>query len=262
MKALRPFSFMGIAAIIFMFAGCSTTISPGAKINTQSFGNIKKIAIVTIAGTKEIKAQKGVLQSFREVSEQNTQPVIDKLRPEVINAFQKSKYLTLEAEERVFNSKAYRHLNADEAVQKVAVWTLDFNTAQGYKFIKNPEKFAALAKHLNVDGVVTVRFNFWVKSSVSGAFGIGVKRFKVVAALYAAAYDKSGEQVWTDAVHASSQLADSQFAFIADVRSVDFEKLKPHAFKAAQEALRVIVARLDDGLEGQHVGPHVATVAP
>lgn len=262
MKALRELLFVGIAVIMFLFAGCATTITPGAKIDTESFSKIKKIAIVTIAGTKEIKAKKGVFQSFKDVPEQNTQPVIDKLRPEVINAFQKSKHLKVESEKRVLKAAAYRHLKADEPVQKVAVWTLDFNTAQGYKFIRDPEKLSKLAKDLNVDAVVAVRMNFWVNSGVAGGFGIGVKRFKVVTGLYAVAYDKNGKEVWTDSVHESSELADSQFVFIADVRNVDFEKLKPHAFNSAKEALGVLVGRLDDGLDGKHVGPHVASVMP
>jgi hypothetical protein len=92
--------------------------------------------------------------------------------------------------------------------------------------------------------------------------GIGVKRFKVVTAVSAMAYDSSGKLVWKDAIHKSSKLADSQLAVIADVRSVDFKKLKPHAFKTGKEGLSVLVARLDDGLEGKRVGAHVATVTP
>jgi hypothetical protein len=180
----------------------------------------------------------------------------------VIKAFRKSKHLTVKSEKRVLNSKAYKNLKADEPVQKVLFMKVELNTAKGYKFISDPQKLSRLAKDLNVDGVIVVGMNFSVSSGIAGGLGIGVKRFKVVTAVSAMAYDSNGKLVWKDAIHKSSELADSQLAVIADVRSVDFKKLKPHAFKAGQEGLNVLVARLDDGLEGKRVGAHVATVTP
>ena len=262
MKALKAFSFVGIIVIVAMLVGCAIIISPGVKVDTDSFGKTKKCAIVTIMGTKKLQAQKGFLQLFKKVPEQNTQPVLDKLRPEVINAFRKSKHLTVKSEKGVLNSKAYKNLTADEPVQKVLFMEVELNTAKGYKFITDPEKLSRLAKDLNVDGVIVVGMNFSVSSGIAGGLGIGVKRFKVVTAVSAMAYDSNGKLVWKDAVHKSSELADSQLAVIADVRSVDFEKLKPYAFKAGKEGLNVLVARLDNGLEGKRVGAHVATVTP
>jgi hypothetical protein len=139
---------------------------------------------------------------------------------------------------------------------------VELNTAKGYKFISDPQKLSKLAKDLNVDGVIVVGMNFSVSSGIAGGLGIGVKRFKVVTAVSAMAYNSDGELVWKDAVHKSSELADSQLALIADVRSVDFKKLKPYAIKAGKEGLVDLIARLDDGLEGKHVGAHVATVTP
>lgn len=262
MKALRAFSFVGITVIAVMFIGCTMIISPGAKVDTESFGKTKQCAIVTITGTKKLQAQKGFLQMFKKVPEQNTQSVLDKLRPEVIGAFQKSKYLTVKSEKKVLSNMAYKNLNADEPVQKVLFMKTDLNTAKGYKFIRDPKKLSGLAKDLNVDGVIAVNMNFWVSSGVAGGLGVGVKRFKVITGVSAIAYDSNGKQVWKDTVHKSSELADSQLALIADVRSVDFKKLKPYAVKAGKEALNVLVARLDDGLEGKHVGTHVETVTP
>ncbi len=262
MKALRAFSVVGIIVTVVMVMGCAIIISPGAKIDADSFGKTKKCAIVTIMGTKKLNAQKGFLQLFMKVPEQNTQPILDKLRPEVIKAFRKSKYLKVKSEKRVLNSKAYRNLKADEPVQKILFMDIELNTAKGYKFISDPQKLARLAKDLNVDGVIVVGMNFSVSSGIAGGFGIGVKRFKVVTAVSAMAYDSKGNLVWKDAVHKSSELADSQLAVLADVRSVDFHKLKPYAFKAGKEGLNVLVDRLDDGLEGKRVGAHVATVTP
>ena len=262
MKALRTFSCVGIIVIVGMLAGCAMIISPGAKVDADSFGKTKKCAIVTIMGTKKLQAQKGFLQMFKKVPEQNTQPVLDKLRPEVIKAFRKSKHLTVKSEKRVLHSEAYKNLKADEPVQKVLFMKSELNTAKGYKFITDPNKLSRLAKDLNVDGVIVVGMNFWVSSGVAGALGVGVKRFKVVTGVSAMAYDSKGKLVWKDAVHKSSELADSQLAVIADVRSVDFKKLKPYAFKAGKEGLNELVARLDDGLEGKRVGAHAETVTP
>ena len=266
MKALKAFSFVGIIVIVVMVMGCAIIISPGAKVDADSFGKTKKCAVVTIMGTKKLNAQKGFLQLFMKVPEQNTQPILDKLRPEVIKAFQRSKHLKVKSEKRVLNSKAYKNLEADEAVQKILFMDIELNTAKGYKFIRDPQKLSKLAKDLNVDGVIVVGMNFSVSSGIAGGMfaglGIGVKRFKVVTAVSAMAYDSNGNLVWEDAVHKSSELADSQLAVLADVRSVDFHKLKPYAFKTGKEGLNVLVARLDDGLEGKHVGAHVATVTP
>ena len=266
MKALKAFSFVGIIVTVVMVMGCAIIISPGAKVDADSFGKTKKCAIVTIMGTKKLNAQKGFLQLFMKVPEQNTQPILDKLRPEVIKAFRKSKHLKVKSEKRVLNSKAYKNLEADEAVQKILFMDIELNTAKGYKFIRDPQKLSKLAKDLNVDGVIVVGMNFSVSSGIAGGMfaglGIGVKRFKVITAVSAMAYDSNGKLVWKDAIHKSSELADSQLAVIADVRSVDFKKLKPHAFKAGKEGLNVLVARLDDGLEGKRVGAHVATVTP
>jgi hypothetical protein len=262
MKALRAFSVVGIIVIVAMLMGCAIIISPGVKVDTEAFGKTKKCAIVTIMGTKKLHAQKGLLQLFKKVPEQNTQPVLDKLCPEVIKAFRKSKHLKVKSEKRVLYSKDYKNLKADEPVQKVLFMEVELNTAKGYKFISDPQKLSKLAKDLNVDGVIVVGMNFSVSSGVAGGLGIGIKRFKVVTAVSAMAYDSDGKLVWKDAIHKSSDLADSQLAVIADVRSVDFKKLKPHAIKAGKEGLNVLVARLDDGLEGKRVGAHVATVTP
>lgn len=262
MKVRSAFSSLGIIVIVLMFSGCAMIISPGAKVDAESLDGTKEIAVVTIMGTKTLQAQKGVLQMFKKVPEQNTQPVLDKLRPEVIRAFRKSKHLTVKSEKRVLNSKAYKNLTADEPVQKVLFKKVELNTAKGYKFINDPKKLSRLAKDLNVDGVIVVGVNFSVSSVTAGGFGVGVKRFKVITGVSAMAYDRNGKLVWKDAVHESSELADSQLAVIADVRSVDFKKLKPYAFKTGKEGLNVLVARLDDGLEGKRVGSHVETVTP
>jgi hypothetical protein len=262
MKVLRAFSFVGVIIIGVAFMGCTMIISPGAKVDDTSFGETKTCAIVTIAGTQKLQAQKGFLQMFKKVPEQNTQPVLDKLSPEVIKAFHKSKHLAVKSEKMVLNNKAYKNLSTDEPVQKVLFMKSELNTAKGYKFITDPNKLSQLAKDLNVDGVIAVNMNFSVSSGVAGGLGIGVKRFKVITGVSAIAYDRNGKQVWKDAVHKSSELADSQLALIADVRSVDFKKLKPYAVKAGKEALNVLVARLDDGLKGKHVGAHVETITP
>jgi hypothetical protein len=262
MKALRAFSVIGIFVIGVTLMGCTMIISPGAKVDDKAFGETKSCAIITIAGTQKLHAQKGFLQMFKKVPEQNTQSVLDKLRPEVIDVFHKSQHLTVKSEKMVLNNKAYKNLIADEPVQKILFMKTEFNTAKGYKFITDPEKLSRLAKDLNVDGVIAVHMNFSVSSGVAGGLGIGVKRFKVITGVSAIAYDRNGKQVWKDAVHKSSELADSQLALIADVRSVNFNKLKPYAVKAGKEALKVLVARLDDGLEGKHVGAHIETVTP
>jgi hypothetical protein len=262
MKTLKAFSLVGIAVISVALMGCTMIISPGAKVDAKSFGEAKTCAIVTIAGTQKLHAQKGFLQMFKKVPEQNTQFVLDKLRPEVIKAFHKSKLLSVKSEKMVLNNKAYKNLTADEPVQKVLFMKTELNTAKGYKFITDPKKLSGLAKDLKVDGVIAVHMNFSVSSGVAGGLGVGVKRFKVITGVSAIAYDRNGKQVWKDAVHKSSELADSQLALIVDVRSVDFKKLKPYAVKAGKEALNDLVARLDDGLEGKHVGAHIETVTP
>ena len=262
MRILRVFSFVGVIVIVGMLVGCAMIISPGAKVDADSFGKTKKCAIVTIMGSKKLQAQKGFLQLFYKVPEQDTQPVLDKLRPEVMKAFRKSRHLKVKSEKRVLKSKSYKNLKPDEPVQKVLFMTVELNTAKGYKFITDPQKLSSLAKDLNVDGVIVVGMNFSVSSGVAAALGLGVKRFKVVSGVSAMAYDRNGNLVWKDAVHKSSELADSQLAVIADVRSVNFKKLKPYALKAAKEGLHDLVARLDDGLEGKRVGAHVETVTP
>ncbi len=252
-----------LAALVFIVSGCMTVISPGIKIDPQSFGKKKKYAVVTIVGTKKLAAQKGLLQMFKgDIPEQDTQSILNKLRPEVIKSFTRSKHLKIKPEKQVLGSNAYQKLKGEEPVQKVMFMKTELNTAKGYKFITDTETLTRLAVDLKVDGVIIVSMNFSVSSGVAGGAGVGVKRFKVLAGVSAVAYDREGKVVWKDAVHQSSGLADSQLAVVADVRNVDFKKLKPHAVKAAKEGLKVLIQRFDDSMEGKKVGSHVETVTP
>ena len=52
MKVLRAFSVVGIIAIVVMLVGCAIIISPGAKVDADSFGKTKKCAVVTIMHRK------------------------------------------------------------------------------------------------------------------------------------------------------------------------------------------------------------------
>jgi len=51
--------------VLFILCGCAIVVSPGISVKPEGFGDNKKYAVVTIAGTKKLQGQKGLLQMFK-----------------------------------------------------------------------------------------------------------------------------------------------------------------------------------------------------
>ena len=97
-------------------SGCissRTLISGSADVDIKSFGAKKKFAVVSIASTKTFQGKQSYAQIFTsndKIKGVDTQPIVNKLRPIIINALSKSKHFTLTPEDTVLASKTYKSL--------------------------------------------------------------------------------------------------------------------------------------------------------
>lgn len=262
---IKRISFILVAMLlVFVVGGCApTTITGRAKVKQDSFRGEKKFAVVTIAATKKFYGEKGLMQMFKKtenIAGGDTQPIIDKLSPEIIRTLSRSEYFKLVPESKVLKSKAYKELVEDERVQKVLFFSKPINTARGYKYISDPEKLAKLAEELRVDGVITILMSFSIQSgktfiTVAGV-SAGKKSYSAVASVNAIAYDRNGKVIWKDSTVKQAEPGDKKAIVLLDVTDLtntNFEKLHPSAVDMGKKAVGVLMARFTDTMEGKKV---------
>ena len=256
----------GIAlSLALLLTACSgIAITGSTDVDKAAFGTQKRFAVVSINSMKDFHGEKGLTQMFKDTDEipgANTQPLIDRMAPTIINALDQSKNFTLVPESQVLNSSAYRQLAADEKVMKVMFMSKDMNTAQNYKFISDPEKFGKLARELGVDGVISVNMNFSLTAgknfiNVAG-LSLGKKNYSVMASSSAVAYDRNGKVIWKDSTNKQAEPGDSKAIILldfSDLTGTNFEKLHPSAITIGGNAIDVLVTRFDDTIAGNKVG--------
>lgn len=212
---------------------------------------------------KTFQGEQGLTQMLTDndkIPGVNMQPIINKLRPKIIGALGKTRYFTLLPEDAVLSNKAYRNLAEDEKIIKVLFISAPINVANSYKYFSDEQKYAELAKDLDVDGVIGITMNFSVfsgggKLSVMG-LDLGKKSYSARASITAVAYDKKGQVIWKDSTTKQAEPGDSKAIILIDTSSMtntNFEKLHPSAVEIGGKAVDVLLARLDDTLAGKKV---------
>jgi hypothetical protein len=253
---------IGAAFLMVTMSGCAPFAITG-KVKTQqdAFGAKKEFAVVTIASIKELHGEKGITQIFKKTDNipgANTQPILDRLRPEIIKTLGKSKHFKLVPERRVLKSKVYKGTEEDERKHRVLYKHVDINVAKNYKYFSKPEKLAQLARDFEVDGVITIVMNFSITSgkswlSVAGVT-FGKKEYSVVASISALAYDREGKLIWKDTAIKQAEPGDKKAIVLLDLTDLtktNFKKLHPSAFTIGSKAVNVLLARFNDSMEGK-----------
>lgn len=243
-------------------AGCSPMVITGsADVEKSAFGSQKRFAVVSIAARKTISAEKGFTQMFKDTDEipgADTQPLINALKSKIIKDIAKDKNIALLAENKVLRSKAYKRAQEDERKMKVLFMSDTMNVAPGYKYIATPEKYAQLARELNVDGVIGITMGFSITSGKGGfsinGLSFGSKSYSPVASISAVAYDKQGQVIWKDSTMKQAEPGDKKAIFLldfSDMTSTNYLKMHPKAIEIGGKAIEVLLARLDDTLAGK-----------
>ena len=264
MKISRALASAGLAVLALLLAGCTTVAITGAPdLDKNFFGPKKRFAVVTIAAAKTFQGNRSLLDAFKDADSipgANTQPMINKLDARIMRAFGGSRQFTLLPQARVLSNRAYRNLVEDERSMKVMMFTMDMNVAGQYKYVSDPAKFAALARDLNVDGVIAVTMTFSIANG-GGAFSInglsfGKRSYSATASAAVVAYDRRGEVIWKDSTMKQAEPGDSKAVIVIDTgafTSADFEKMQPSAVEIGGKAVDVLLSRLDDSLAGKSV---------
>lgn len=259
--AYRP--LLAIVAGVFI-AGCAPmTITGAPDLDKTAFGAKKKFAVVSIASLKTFQGERGLGDAFKsadDVAGANTQPLINKLNPKIIDSLGKSGQFTLLPEAKVLTNRAYKNLVDDEKTVKVLFITADMNVANNYKYISEPKKFAKLAQELGVDGVIGITVNFGVSTgggrlSING-LSFGKKSYSATATISAVAYNQKGDVVWKDSTTKEADPDDSKAVIVIDTSAfsgADFEKMHPSAVEIGGKAVDVLLARFDDTMAGRAV---------
>jgi len=246
MKKMKSWQENGRIVVLLValaaLTGCAGTIKP------EAFGRGKSYAIVSIAATPEIgnvggqqHNQHTITGLVKAASSDSgyTHDATEILR-ETIPLFQRgftaSKSFRLQPEGRVVKQKAYSAMAGDSA----KAFMTTFKVAPGYKYFSDEKKCAALAKSLNVDGVICVMVNYgYVYNGVNigGLVGGGVH--KAVVHLTVVAYDKNGRVVWNDHVAGKS---DDSIGSASE--AVNFKELHPLLLNASGNAVKELLKNL------------------
>jgi len=216
-----------VAAALLALAGC--VVVP-TKFEPTAFDTQKTYAVVTIATHHEIAPGDKKLSEWLKGDNpaRDSQQILDEVKPIILAAFGKTGHFRLVPEHRVIRSAAYRGMPPHEAHYMMTDW----HVPEGYRFFIKDEEFAALARGLNVDGVIFVGVNFDVLLKGSSAYGL--------SDMSVGAFDRDGKIVWKDAVFAQSDHA------VGHKRgTVYYEELRPLLLDATQQAANALVAKLD-----------------
>jgi hypothetical protein len=255
----------GIAVVlVLLLSACAPiAITGGADVNKAAFGAKKRFAVVSIASMKDFYGEKGLTQMFMssdEIPGANTQPLIDQLAPRIISTLDKSGNFILVPQKSVLSSAAYRKVTEDEKTIKVLFMTKDLNVAHNYKYISDPQKYAALARALDVDGVIGITTNFSLTAGKSfinvAGLSLGKKQYSVMAASTATAYDRNGRVIWKDSAIKQAEPGDSKAIILidtTDLTATNFEKLHPSALTIGGKSVEVLLTRFDDTMAGNKI---------
>lgn len=247
-----------------MASGCAQTIITGATdVNKEAFGAKKKFAVASISSHKTFHGEQGLLQRFKnndDIPGANTQPLINKLHPKIIQALGSSRNITLIPEAKVLASSAYKNAAEDPRLIKALFISEEINVANNYKYISDAQNFAKLARDLNVDGVIGITAAFSI-SSGGGALNInglsfGKKSYKAMATVSAIAYNPNGDVIWKDSTTKEAEPGDTKAIIILDTTGFTdtaFMKLHPSAVEIGSKAVDVLLARFDDTMAGKTV---------
>lgn len=255
---------LAVALMAWLLTGCATRVITGAPdVDKAAFGKGKRFAIVTIASTKTFQGNRSLADAFKDADQipgANTQPMINQLDPRIVRALGRSGHFQLLPESRVLRSAAYRNVAEDPRNMKVMMFTVDMNVAGQYKYLSEPQKMAALARDLKVDGVIAVHMTFNIANS-GGAFSInglsfGKRTYSATASAGVMAYNREGAVIWKDTTVKEAEPDDSRAIIVIDTgafTSADFEKMQPSAIEIGAKAVDVLMTRLDDTLAGREV---------
>lgn len=252
------------AALAALLAGCAAPVITGsADVDKAAFGGKKRYAVVSIASNKNFTGERALLDTFKDsenVPGANSQPMIDKLGPRIVGTLARSSQFSLVPEARVLSHRGYRAVGEDPRQQGAAIFSMDLNVAQGYRYFSEPQKHAKLAQELGVDGVIAVHVHFSVSATDIGAnirgVPLGAKRYSTTAVASAIAYNQKGEVVWKDQTQKEADSADTKGVVVIDTSmftGADYFKLQPSAVEIGGKAVEVLLARLEDTLAGRSV---------
>lgn len=253
-----------VIVLVWLLSACAPmAYTGGADVNKAAFGEKKRFAVVSIASMKDFYGEKGLAQMFKSTDEipgADTQPLIDTLAPTIVSTLDKSGNFVLVPEREVLSSAAYRSVTEDEKVMKVLFLTKDMNVAHDYKYISDPQKYAELARQLDVDGVIGITMNFSLTAGKSfiniNGLSLGKKSYSVMASSSATAYDRDGNVIWNDSTIKQAEPGDTKAIILidtTDLTGTNFEKLHPSAITMGGKAIEVLLARFDDTIAGNQV---------
>jgi hypothetical protein len=264
MKHIKFFkSGIAILLVLLLSACAPMAITGSADVDKTAFGAKKRFAVVSIASMKDFTGEKGLTQMFKssdEIPGTNTQPLIDKLAPEIVSTLDESGNFILVPEQDVLSSAAYSSIAEDEKVMKVMFLSKDMNAAHNYKYISDPQKYAELARQLDVDGVIGITMNFSLTAGKSfvniAGLSLGKKSYSVMAASSATAYDRNGNVIWEDSTIKQAEPGDTKAIILldfTDLTGTNFAKMHPSAITIGGKAIDVLITRFDDTIAGNHV---------
>lgn len=232
---------LATALLAVLLTGCTGTLKK------EAFNGTKTYAIVTIATNEDIQVnhgQAGSLLGLVQAADKDvgySEDSIDlfkKVKPKLIKAFSSNSHFKLMPERSVLRSKAYRNIKGEKAG---FLWT-DYHLAKDYKFFSEKETFAKLASDLHVDGVIFIKVDF-----VVGFSGVNIAGLVSGGKHYAHTYltigvvDRNGETLWQDYVDGESE---EGVATIGE--SANFKKLRPYFEESAGNAIKDLLAKLDE----------------
>lgn len=243
MKKMKSWTAYGRVVVLLSafvtLAGCAGTIKP------EAFGRGKSYAIVSIAATPDIgnmgQRQNSITGLVKAASSDSgyscdAADIFRETLPIFQRGFTASKSFRLKPEGAVIKSGAYAGMTTD----KPTVFMTTFKVAPGYKYFSDEKKLAALAKSLNVDGVICITVNYgyvYNGVNIAGLVGGGVHRG--VVHLTVVAYDRNGSVVWND--HVAGTSVDS-IGTASEV--VNFKKLHPLLLNASDIAVKDLLKNL------------------
>jgi len=230
-------------------------ITIDADIDKDAFGAKKKFAVVSISSLKTFQGEAGMNQTLKNadtIPGANTQPIINRLSRTIIRALDSSIHFTLLPENTVLTSKAYKNFTEDERVMRTLLISRPLNVANNFKYVSDEQKFAKLAKDLGVDGVVGITMNFSISSGKNSGTAFesssGKKSYGAVVSVSIIAFNKDGKIIWKDSTLKETEPGNAKAVISIDpsnMAGINLEKLHPAVIEMGEEAMDVLLARLD-----------------
>jgi hypothetical protein len=231
----RRFPLVSAAALLAL-AAC--VIVP-TRFEPTAFDDTKTYAVVTIATTEEIAPGNKKFTEWIQGDNpaRDSQRLLEEVKPIILDALGHTGHFRLVPERQVIRSAAYRDMPEREAHYMFT----DMHVPEGYRFFIKDEEFAALARGLNVDGVIFVGVNFNVLLKGTSAYGHSY--------VNVGAFDRDGRTVWKDAVYAQSDRAIGHKG-----GTVYYEELRPLLLDATDQAAGAVIAKLDQKIASGESG--------